>query len=279
MGSAMARELVKAEIRVALWNRTKASADAVVDSIESNLVTSVSTVTEALQDADIAICTFTDGKVTQSVLLSDPALLEKAPSRLIVVDMGTSGVETAKTLSSAISAAGLRFVDAPVSGSTATIAAHQLLVMASGSVDGIEVIRPILEIFAKKVAYLGEAGAGQAMKLAVNLIVHSLNAAVGEALALTTKFGIAPEEAYDVLEESVVAAPFIKYKRSAFLDASTPVAMRIDTVVKDMGLIRNFGMSSGVSLTAAWAVEDLYRHACAAGFEAQDMASLFRFLR
>jgi len=279
MGSAMARELVKADVRLSLWNRTKASADSLSDSLESNLVTVATTVSDALRDADIAICTFTDGKVTQSVLLSDPSILEKAASNLVIVDMGTSGVEAAKALSYSISTAGLRFVDAPVSGSTATIAAHQLLVMASGSVDGIEVIRPILEIFAKKVVYLGEAGAGQAMKLAVNLIVHSLNAAVGEALALTTKFGIAPEEAYDVLEESVVAAPFVKYKRSAFLDASTPVAMRIDTVVKDMGLIRNFGMSSGVSLTAAWAVEDLYRQACAAGFEAQDMANLFRFLR
>ncbi len=279
MGSAMARELSSAGAEIALWNRSRQKAEDLALELANPLVKVAATVAEAFLDTDIAICAFTDGKVTQNVLLSDPKLLELAESRLIIVDMGTSGVESAKYLDQEITKAGLRFVDAPVSGSVATIAAHQLLVMASGSPDGVEEIRPVLDIFAKKVAYLGHAGSGQALKLSVNLIVHSLNAAVSEALALATSVGISASDVYDVFEESVIAAPFVKYKRSAFLDGKTPVAMRMDTVVKDMGLIRNFGASTAVPLNAAWAVEDLYRHACAAGFEASDMASLVRYLK
>lgn len=279
MGSAMARELVAAGHSVRLWNRTQRKADEVASDIASPLVTVASDIIEAVSHSEIVISVFTDGKTTQEVLISDPALLQSAKPGSIFVDMGTSGIESAKLLSAKITAAGYRFVDAPVSGSVATIASHQLLVMASGSGDAIDEIRPVLSAFAKKVANLGAAGNGQAMKLAVNLIVHSLNAAVAEGLALATASGIDPVAAYDIFDESVIAAPFVKYKRSAFLDAGVPVAMRMDTVVKDLGLIRSLGLATGVRLEPVWAVEELYRQACAGGFESQDMASLVRFLQ
>jgi 3-hydroxyisobutyrate dehydrogenase-like beta-hydroxyacid dehydrogenase len=279
MGGAMARELAGAGHEVLLWNRTRANADELAKQISKPNVMVVETVKEALIETDVALTLFTDGLITQKVLLSDPELLKSVNKKLVIADMGTSGVESAKALELAITAAGLRFVDAPVSGSMATIASHQLLVMASGVEADVLEITPVLMSFSKKVAYLGRAGAGQAMKLSVNLVVHSLNAAVSEALALAKASGIDASSAYDVFEESVIAAPFVKYKRAAFLDSQTPVAMRIDTVVKDLTLIRSLGSTTGVPLTASWAVEDLYRQACVAGFEAQDMAALTRHLR
>ena len=279
MGGAMARELATAGHDVLLWNRTRASADELATQISKPNVTVVETVKEALVQTDVALTLFTDGLITQKVLLSDPEILKSVNKKLVIVDMGTSGVESAKALELAITAAGLRFVDAPVSGSMATIASHQLLVMASGVEADVLEITPVLMSFSKKVAYLGHAGAGQAMKLSVKLVVHSLNAAVSEALALAKASGIDASSAYDVFEESVIAAPFVKYKRAAFLDSQTPVAMRIDTVVKDLSLIRGLGSTTGVPLTAAWAVEELYRQACVAGLEAQDMAALTRHLR
>jgi 3-hydroxyisobutyrate dehydrogenase-like beta-hydroxyacid dehydrogenase len=279
MGGAMARELAGAGHEVLLWNRTRANADELAKQISKPNVMVVETVKEALIETDVALTLFTDGLITQKVLLSDPELLKSVNKKLVIADMGTSGVESAKALELAITAAGLRFVDAPVSGSMATIASHQLLVMASGVEADVLEITPVLMSFSKKVAYLGRAGAGQAMKLSVNLVVHSLNAAVSEALALAKASGIDASSAYDVFEESVIAAPFVKYKRAAFLDSQTPVAMRIDTVVKDLTLIRSLGSTTGVPLTASWAVEDLYLQACVAGFEAQDMAALTRHLR
>ena len=278
MGSAMAQELVSAGHTVVLWNRTKASADKFAEDIASDYLSVADTVTDALVETDIAITTFTDGKVNQMVLLSETSLLASAPRNLIIIDMGTSGIDSARKLDKAITGVGLRFIDAPVSGSVATVHSHQLLVMASGSESAVEESRQVLSAFAKKVAFLGAAGAGQAMKLSVNLIVHSLNAALSEALALAAASGIADEVAYSLFEESVIAAPFVKYKRSAFLDENAPVAMRIDTVLKDLELINALGIETGVPLAAALAVEELYRHACEAGFEAKDMASLVRFL-
>jgi len=278
MGAAMAKELVAAGYNVKLWNRNQNVADQLATELASPLLSVSPTTKAALSDSDLVICTFTNGVVTQSVLLDDSSVLDGVRANLIVVDMGTSGVESAHALAAALSAKKIAFIDAPVSGSVATIAAHQLLVMASGNKSEIDQASVVFAAFAKKTAFLGAAGAGQAMKLSVNLIVHSLNAAVSEGLALATANGIEASAAYDVLEESVVAAPFVKYKRAAFLDPTAPVAMRIDTVLKDMGLILDLGQASQTPLTAASGVRELYAHAQSAGFDAQDMAALFRYI-
>jgi len=246
MGSAMAKELATAGFQVTLWNRNQSVADKLASEINLPTVTVLATPKAALENVDIALCLFTNGMVTQSVLLDDTQVLEGVKSNLIIVDMGTSGVESAKALASALASKKIAFIDAPVSGSVVTIAAHQLLVMASGDEAVIQQAIPVFSVFAKKTAYLGQAGAGQAMKLAVNLIVHTLNAAVSEGLALATASGIDAAAAYDVFDESVVAAPFVKYKRAAFLDPELPVAMRIDTVLKDLDLILSLGQSTGV---------------------------------
>jgi 3-hydroxyisobutyrate dehydrogenase-like beta-hydroxyacid dehydrogenase len=278
MGSAMAKELAIAGFQVTLWNRNQAAADKLASEINLPAVIVSLTPKLALANVDIAICLFTNGTVTQSVLLDDSNVLEGVRSNLIIIDMGTSGVESAKALASALAAKKISFIDAPVSGSVATIAAHQLLVMASGDEAVIEHASAVFSVFAKKTAYLGKAGAGQAMKLAVNLIVHTLNAAVSEGLALATASGIDPAAAYDVLEDSVVAAPFVKYKRAAFLDPELPVAMRIDTVLKDLDLILGLGRTLGLELTAASGVNELFAQAQEAGYESRDMAALFRFI-
>jgi 3-hydroxyisobutyrate dehydrogenase-like beta-hydroxyacid dehydrogenase len=278
MGSAMAIELATAGYQVTLWNRNQSVADKLASEINLPTVTVSVTPKSALENVDIALCLFTNGIVTQSVLLDDTQVLEGVRSNLIIVDMGTSGVESAKALASALASKKIAFIDAPVSGSVVTIAAHQLLVMASGDKAVIEQATPVFSVFAKKTAYLGQAGAGQAMKLAVNLIVHTLNAAVSEGLALATASGIDAAAAYDVLEDSVVAAPFVKYKRAAFLDPELPVAMRIDTVLKDLNLILGLGHTTGVQLTATEGVAELFALAQAAGYESKDMSALLSYL-
>ena len=139
----------------------------------------------------------------------------------LICDLGTSGVGSrAPPGRHPLSAAALQFVDAPVSGSVLAVEGGSLLVMASGDPAAIERVSPVLAAFAGKVTYVGQAGAGQAMKLAVNLVVHNLNASLSEALVLAGTAGIARENAYSVLQDSVVGAPFVNYKRAAFLDAS-----------------------------------------------------------
>lgn len=273
MGSAIAKELAVQDVAITLWNRSVARLQSVKAEIQGSSFSTSNNLMESLPDSDIIITLLTSGQSVEDVLLA-PGVLQACKASAIIVDMSTSGVATASKLNKEISLNGLRFVDAPVSGSIATIAAHQLLVMASGDEGAINEITPILMKFSKKVANLGPAGSGQVMKLAVNLIVHSLNSAIAESLAIATAAGISIDRAYDILEESVVAAPFLKYKRPAFTTPGVPVAMRIDTVLKDMELIQGLAASLKVELRVTSAVKDAYAAAVAQGLSEKDMASL-----
>ena len=115
-------------------------------------------------------------------------------------------------------------------------------------------------------------------KLAVNLVVHSLNAALSEAMVLAGRAGVSPSDAYDVFQASVVAAPYVNYKREAFLNATADVAMSLDLVLKDMRLITAFADQLGVAVPTAAAVAAEVDAACIAGFGRRDMATLSRFL-
>jgi 3-hydroxyisobutyrate dehydrogenase len=274
MGAAMTRRLVEAGHRVVVWNRSAAAAESL--AADCGVIVALDAAA-AVAGADLVISMLADGPVTRQVLLAPDVVAALRPGT-VVCDMATSGVGTAHELDTALTAVGARFVDAPVSGSVPTIMAGQLLVMASGDRGGVETAEPILGAFAKRVAYLGDAGAGQAMKLAVNLVVFTLNAAVSEALTLATTAGVAPDAVYDIFEDSVIAAPFVNYKRPAFLDPSTPVAMSLALTRKDMGLITSFAAEQGVPAAVAEAVRDEVVRACDAGYADADMAGLARYL-
>ncbi len=274
MGAAMASRLVGSGHQLVLWNRTTDKAVELAGQL-GPMAQVASDPATAVAECGVALSVFADGIATCAVLLD--AIPAKSWLRgAVVCDLGTSGLDAALALSGGLRAAGVGFVDAPVSGSVPTVLAGQILVMASGDEHDVAALRPVLTTFARKVIYVGSAGSGQIMKLSVNLVVHGLNAVVSEALQLAENAGITRKDAYDVLQESVVAAPFVKYKRAAFLDKHEPVAMSLNLVHKDLALITalaaKVGSPAPVTASVARAVGD----ALDDGLGASDMAALSR---
>ncbi|OIQ70815.1 2-hydroxy-3-oxopropionate reductase [mine drainage metagenome] len=277
MGSAMARRIVLAGHQLVIWNRSRPSADELASDVGSLLARVADTAAEAAAGAQFIISSLANGDATQAVLL-DPTFLASLRPDSIVCDMGTSGISSALAVSNKFEEVGHLFVDAPVSGSVATADAGQLFVMASGDESAVSALKPILMTFSKQVTYLGVAGNGQAMKLAVNLVVHSVNAALSEAFVFASQAGISPEDAYGVFEDSVVGSAFIRYKRQAFLTDQAPVAMTLDLVKKDLGLISSSAAQLDLNLSVTNAVASLVDESCDAGFGSRDMADLSKFL-
>ncbi len=277
MGSAMAQRVAGAGHRVTVWNRTEATARVLAESMPSTTIAVARTPAGAVKNQDVILSVLADGDATRAVLL-DPAVLASLTPGAVVCDLGTSGAAAAAELATGLRGARVRFVDAPVSGSVLAVEAGTLLVMAGGAPDAVDAARTVLGAFARKIVRVGPAGAGQTMKLAVNLIVHDLNAAVSEALLMVKTAGIAAEDAYDVFEDSVIAAPFVLYKRAAFLDPQTGVAMSLDLVHKDLRLITGLADELGVSIPVTDAAAESVAAARSAGYGPDDMASLTRFL-
>lgn len=275
MGAAMASKLIEAGHNVTVWNRTQATAEAFAGKHGAQWAVSSA---DAVVGADLVIAMLASGAATQDILL-EPATLAAVSESAIVCDMGTSGPEVAHTLAAGFKEAKRRFVDAPVSGSVPSVLSGQLLVLGSGVQSDVDQAADVLAAFAKRTVYLGPAGSGQTMKLCVNLIVHALNAAVSEGLALATAAGIDPESAYEVFANSSIAAPYVLYKRESFLNEATPVAMRLELVAKDLKLISVLASEHGLALATLAAITEQATEATAAGFGDADMAALVRYIR
>lgn len=243
MGSRIARNIAAAGHPIVLYNRTASVANELATEVGGQVAT---TPAEAAAAADVTITSLADDDAARSVYEGPDGLVAGLRDGAIAVDMSTIDPATVLDLSRAIGDAGGRMVDAPVSGSVASVEAKSLLIMAGGATDAIDRVRPVLEATASSVVRVGEVGAGAAMKLAVNAILFGLNQAVGEALVLAERAGIERGVAYDVIAGSAVGAPMVQYRRGMFEHpGEAPPSFTIDLAIKDLRLILDLARRSG----------------------------------
>jgi 3-hydroxyisobutyrate dehydrogenase-like beta-hydroxyacid dehydrogenase len=140
--------------------------------------------------------------------------------------------------------------------------------------------RRVLEAMSAKLLHVGDLGAGATMKLAVNAVVHGLDVALSEALVLAEKAGVDRAAAYDVFMQSAVAAPFVKYKRDAFVDPEgTPVAFSLDLVAKDLELILGLAGEVGARMDQGETNREVVARAVDAGLAERDLSAIAVLLR
>lgn len=273
----MARRLSAAGHQLVLWNRSRQATDSVAAETEASIV---ETPAQAVAQADIAITSLADDAAVESVYLGAEGVAAGVGPGSLVVDTSTIDPETAIRVGDAVDAAGGGFLDCPVSGSVATVDAGALVVMAGGDPSLLDRAKPVLSCVAKQVTHVGSRGAGAACKLAVNGLVHAINVALSETIVLAEKSGIDRAVAYDIFSNGAGGAPFLQYKREAFLNPeNTPVAFSLDLVAKDLVLITALGQKVGAPMAQATAELDLVQRAIGDGHGKDDMSALANFLR
>jgi len=280
MGAPMAARLAAAGHEVRVWNRGSGGHALLARELETLAPDAPAPVAgsspaEAVAGAQVVLTVLADGGVLDAVLFGDRGAAGALAAGAVVCDLGTSGPAAAYSCAERLTAAGAGFVDAPVSGSVPAVRAGTLTVMAGGPQELVVAAEPVLRAFAGAVHRVGDTGAGQAMKLAVNSLLHAYNAALGEVLVLAERGGVARGAALDVLSDSVVAAPFLRYKRPAFEDpGGAPVAFTVDLMRKDLGLVREFAALHGSPVPVAAAVAAVADAVSAAGLGGHDMSAV-----
>jgi 3-hydroxyisobutyrate dehydrogenase-like beta-hydroxyacid dehydrogenase len=259
MGSAMARALSRAGVPLVVHNRSRERAEALGSELGARVAR---TPAEAAALADICLTMLADDAAVEAVYGGPGGLLEGARAGTVLVDLSTVTPDTIRSLEAPARAAGVGLLDAPVSGSVATAESGQLTLMVGGEAGDLDRARPALEPLAKAIVHIGPLGSGAAMKLAVNTVVFGLNEALAEGLVLAEAAGIDRSLAYGVIAESAAGAPFVGYKRAAFVDPDgTPVAFALDLAEKDLRLIAALADSLGVPMPQSRTNLDVIRAA------------------
>ena len=249
MGAAAARAGAAAGHDLVLWNRTPAAASELASALGAR---TAATPRDVAAMSDVSITMLADGPAVDSVFGGPDGLLTGARPDTVLVDCSTVPPATLRAHAVAARSTGAGILDAPVSGSVALAERGQLTLMVGGEAADVGRARPVLDALGSTVFHLGPLGSGAAMKLAVNTVIFGLNGALAEALVLAEAAGIDRAAAYDVLAASAVGAPFVGYKRTAFLEPeATPVAFALDLAAKDLRLIADLAGSLDVAMPQA----------------------------
>ena len=209
MGSAMARNLIAANLRTTVWDRSP-SATVSLGEAGARVAGSPG---EAVKDAPIVITMLPTADVVNAVIF-DGKVVEAFSQRAVWVQMGTIGL--AGTAQIAAQLGELRpdtlFIDAPVSGSKGPAQTGQLLILASGPSEASAILKPAFSAIGRKTVWLGEAGQGSRMKLVVNAYMSALIEGVAEALELADDLGVDSSKLAEAIQGGPLDAPIADAK-------------------------------------------------------------------
>jgi len=277
MGRPMGHNLLKAGFPLVVWNSTPSRADSLV-AAGARLATSPK---EAAAAADVLITIVSDPPALEQVLWGSDAEFGGAFASIkkgaIYIDSSTVSPALARKVADASSAAGIRFLDAPVTGGTWGAEKGELLFMIGGAAETLEAARPVISAMCKKIFHLGPNGAGQTIKLAMNLILALQVDAFAEALALVTGAGLQGEKLVEVMQSSMARSGVIDVKAPVMLKADYKPSFPLRLMHKDLSLALDLANQLGVPLPAAAAAREIYSAVKGQSKDDLDYAAVYKF--
>ena len=273
MGRPMGLNLLKAGHALTVWNRTPARAEALV-AAGASLAASPRA---AAESCDVLITIVSDPPALEEVLWGKDGALDGLRRGAIYIDSSTVSPALARKISAACAERGARFLDAPVTGGTWGAEKGELVFMVGGEAATLAAAEPVLSVLGKKWFHLGPNGAGQTIKLAMNLILALQVDALAEALALVGGAGIAGEKLVEVLQSSMARAAVLDVKAPLLLKGEYPPSFPLRLMHKDLGLALDLANQLGVPLPATAAAREVYSSVKGASKEDLDYAAVMKF--
>jgi 3-hydroxyisobutyrate dehydrogenase-like beta-hydroxyacid dehydrogenase len=277
MGRPMGLNLLKAGHSLTVWNRTASRAESLVTA-GAKLAASPR---EAAAASDLLLTIVSDPAALEEVLLGSAGKNDGALAGLqrgsIYIDSSTVSPVLARKISAACAERGARFLDAPVTGGTWGAEKGELVFMVGGDAATLRDAEPVLGAMGKRWFHLGPNGAGQTIKLAMNMILALQVDALAEALALVTGAGIAGEKLVEVLQSSMARAAVLDVKAPLLLQGEYPPSFPLRLMHKDLGLALDLANQIGVPLPATAAARESYNAVKGAAKEDLDYAAVMKF--
>ena len=267
MGSAMARNLLAAGLPTTVWDRSTAPTAALADAGARV----ADTPADAVAGASVVITMLPDADTVSSLMFG--SAVGSLAQDAVWPQMATIGVPA--TLEIAGRLRELRpdvmFVDAPVSGSKGPAEKGQLLILASGPAAAEPITRPAFGAIGRKTVWLGEAGAGSRMKLAVNAYMSVLIEGVAEALELAGRLGIEADKLAEAIEGGPLDAPIADAKLQKMAQGDYAPEFPLEWALKDVDLAIEAAGSPSLPLLAALSRQ--WRSAVQAGHGRDDVSA------
>jgi 3-hydroxyisobutyrate dehydrogenase-like beta-hydroxyacid dehydrogenase len=271
MGSHMARNLLHAGNDVTVWNRTLAKADGLRES-GAKVAKSPA---ESAKDAEAVITMLADDSAVESAVLGASGVLESLPPNAAHISMSTISVALSRKLAEEHAKRGHQYLAAPVFGRPEAAEAGKLFVVVAGDKAAVERYRPLLVAVGQRVFVMGDRPEmANVVKLSGNFLIASVIESLGEAVALTRKYGVDAHQYVEFLNSSLFAAPVYKtYGNLIAGEKYQPAGFKMRLGLKDVKLALAAGEAVDAPLPFASIVRDHMLTAIARGMEEMDWSA------
>src|SRR6202162_233313 len=271
MGSQMVNRLLDKGHTVTGYNRTRAKAEWLIKR-GMRWADSPRAVAQA---AEVIFTMVTNSAALASITEGPDGILAGLSADKILVDMSTVSPTVSRALAVKVREKGADMVDSPVSGSVITLQEGKLSVMVGGRRETFEKIKPLLLDIGPKVTYVGDNGFALVVKIGANLSLAVQMLAFSEGVLLAEKSGIKREVAVDVLINSAVASPMIKYRGPFVLQLPPEAWFNVNMMQKDMLLALELGRQVDVPMPTTAISNEFLTAARAMGLVEQDFGVVF----
>ena len=274
MGSRMVKRLLDAGHSVTGYNRTKSKAQWLLEA-GMKWADTPRAVAEA---GEFTFSMVTNTEALEAVTGGADGILAGLGAGKIYIDMSTVSPAASREIAQRVKSKGAQMLDAPVSGSVITLEEGKLSIMAGGDREAFQRALPILEAIGPKVTHVGANGLAVSMKIATNLSLAVQMLAFSEGVLLAEKSGIARETAVEVLLNSVIASPMVKYRGPFVLKMPDEAWFDVNMMQKDLLLALEMGRQLDVPLPTTAITNEMLTAARGMGLAKKDFAILFEVL-
>ena len=257
MGTPMSTQLVKAGYEVMVYNRSKHKEE----SLQNIGAKTASTPAELMQSSDMIFIMVSDDKAISEIFTEKDGLLSARTANRIIVNMSTVSPVISREMASLCLKQGNHYLDAPVSGSVKQAQDGQLVIMAGGEQNVFETVKPVLDKIGKLTIKVGEVGAGNSAKLAINALLGIFAQGLAEAVVFAQNNSIKKEDFFALINNSALGSAFSKIKGDAIINNNYKAAFALKHIVKDLKLAKAQGLSTPLGNTSLQNFEkakDLY---------------------
>ncbi|WP_316766540.1 NAD(P)-dependent oxidoreductase [Pedobacter frigiditerrae] len=246
MGIPMAQNLINAGYELFVYNRSAIKADDLI----AEGAKFIDTPSDLLQECEVVILMVADDTATNDVINGEHGLIHSASAGKIIINMSTVSPAISKEMKALLSEKDSFYIDAPVSGSLKQAIEGSLVIMAGGDKTAFEKVKPIFDVLGKLSLQVGEIGAGNSAKLAINTLLSFHAQGLAEAVSFAKKQGIDTKELLELINNSALGNVFMKIKGDAILQENYNAVFALKHIAKDLGLAKAEGLNSPLANAA-----------------------------
>jgi 3-hydroxyisobutyrate dehydrogenase-like beta-hydroxyacid dehydrogenase len=252
MGAGIAQRIADAGHQVTVWNRTQGKAQPLIDAG----IGWAGTPRELAASSDVLFTMLTDSRAIEATSEGEDGILAGLRPGTVWADLSTIAPDVSVSIAERAADRGAFFLDCPVSGSPATLAAGQMSVMVGGDRGAFDHVENVLKAIGPKVTYIGPNGQAILTKVAINLALVVSVTAFAEAVALVEKAGVRREAVVDAALKSVIASPVLGYRAPLLVDDDAVYA-DVDLQQKDLVFAQELARKLGAAVPTCAATSEM----------------------